>query len=49
MKQNKEKFRRAVKYWRVRYMQASTQDRVAVAMFAGIMLTYIWWLMVRVL
>jgi hypothetical protein len=30
-------------------MQASTQDRVAVAMFAGIMLTYIWWLMVRVL
>ena len=49
MRQKKDKFRRVVKYWRVRYLQASTQDRVAIAMFAGVMLTYIWWVLVRVL
>jgi hypothetical protein len=43
MKQNKEKFRRVVKYWRVRYMQASREDRMAVAMFIVVMLTYLWW------
>ena len=45
MKQKKEKFRRVVKYWRVRYVQASTQDRVSVAMFVAVMLTYILWAM----
>jgi hypothetical protein len=43
MKQKKDKFRRVVKYWRVRYMQASHQDRLSVAMFIVVMLTYIWW------
>ena len=43
MKQKKEKIRRVVKYWRVRYVQASKQDRVALAMFLVVMLTYLWW------
>ncbi len=43
MKQNKDKFRRVMKYWRVRYMQASTQDRQMVALFAAVMVTFIWW------
>ena len=43
MKQKKEKFRRVVKYWRVRYVQASTQDRLSLAMFIVVMLTYVWW------
>lgn len=43
MKQKKEKIRRVVKYWRVRYIQASSQDRMAAAMFIVVMLTYIWW------
>jgi hypothetical protein len=45
MKQKKDKFRRVVKYWRVRYIQASTQDRLSVAMFIVVMLTYLWWVM----
>ena len=43
MKRKKDKFRRVVKYWRVRYMQASSQDRLSAAMFIVVMLTYIWW------
>ena len=43
MKQKKEKFRRVVKYWRVRYIQARKEDRMAAAMFIVVMLTYIWW------
>jgi hypothetical protein len=38
MKQKKDKFRRVVKYWRVRYIQA-------IAMFIVVMLTYLWWAM----
>ena len=45
MKQKKEKFRRVVKYWRVRYIQASQEDRLSVVMFIGVMLTFIWWAM----
>jgi hypothetical protein len=43
MRLKKEKFRRVVKYWRVRYMQASSKERVSLAMFIVVMLTYIWW------
>ena len=43
MKQKKDKFRRVMKYWRVRYMQASNQERVSLAMFMVVMLTYLWW------
>ena len=45
MKQKKEKFRRVVKYWRVRYVQAGKEERVSVAMFVVVMLTYILWAM----
>jgi hypothetical protein len=45
MKQKKDKFRRVVKYWRVRYIQASSQDRLSVALFVVVMLAYIWWAM----
>ena len=43
MKQKKDKFRRVVKYWRVRYMQASNQERASLALFIVVMLTYFWW------
>ena len=45
MKQKKDKFRRVVKYWRVKYMQASSQDRLSVALFVVVMLMYAWWAM----
>jgi hypothetical protein len=45
MKQKKDKFRRVVKYWRVRYMQASSQDRLYLGLFIVVMLTYLWWAM----
>ena len=43
MKPKKEKLKRVVKYWRVRYMQASRQERLSAAMFIVVMLTYVWW------
>lgn len=43
MKQKKNRFKRVVKYWRVRYVQASKQDRLSVALFIVVMLTYLWW------
>lgn len=45
MRQKKDKFRRVVKYWRVRYMQASNEERLSMGMFLGVMLTYLWWVM----
>lgn len=45
MKQKKEKIRRVVKYWRVRYIQTSSQDRLSVALFVVVMLMYAWWAM----
>jgi hypothetical protein len=45
MKPKKEKFKRVVKYWRVRYMQASKEERLSAAMFAVVVLTYVWWAM----
>jgi hypothetical protein len=45
MKQKKEKIRRVVKYWRVKYMQASSQDRLSAALFVVVMLMYAWWAM----
>jgi len=43
MKRTKEKFRRIVKYWRVSYGQANSQDRLSLGMFALMMLVYAWW------
>ena len=45
MKPKKDKFRRVVKYWRVRYIQASSQERVSLALFIVVMLMYFWWAM----
>ena len=46
MKPQKEKIRRVVKYWRVRYLQASQEERLLAAMYVVMMLTYIWWALV---
>jgi len=46
MKPIKEIFRRKMKYWRVSYMQASGRDRLSIGMFALLMATYVWWVIV---
>jgi hypothetical protein len=43
MKRVDEKFKRIVKYWRVRYQQASSQDRLLVSMYTLMVLIYAWW------
>jgi hypothetical protein len=42
----KEKFKRAVKYWRISYQQASGRDRLSIGMFALLMLAYAWWVLI---
>lgn len=43
MKQIKDKSKRIVKYWRVRYMQASGRDRVFMGIYTLTVLIYAWW------
>jgi len=43
MKQIKEKSKRIVKYWHVRYKQASERDRLSMGLFTVLILTYAWW------
>ena len=43
MKQLKEKWKRIVKYWRISYKQANERDRLFIGMFALVMVTYTWW------
>jgi hypothetical protein len=45
MKWKKEKFKRIVKYWRVKYQQASGNERLFAGMFVLMMLAYAWWAM----
>ena len=45
MKRTKEKFERIVKYWRVRYMQASGQERFYLGIYTALMLAYTWWVL----
>lgn len=45
MKQIQEKSRRIVKYWRVRYRQASGKERMFVGLYVLSMLAYVWWAM----
>jgi hypothetical protein len=45
MKRIKEKSQRLVKYWRVRYQQASGKERLSLGMFVMMMLAYTWWAM----
>lgn len=43
MKQTKEDFKRFVKYWRVAYKQANSEDRLSLGMFGLLMLVCTWW------
>jgi hypothetical protein len=43
MKRVKEKSRRIVKYWRIRYQQASGNERMFVGLYVLAMLAYAWW------
>jgi len=46
MKQMEEKFKRTMKYWRIRYKQASGRDRLYLGLFSLTVLVYAWWIMV---
>ena len=39
-----EKFKRTIKYWRVRYQQTSARDRLNLSLFAFLMIAYTWWM-----
>jgi hypothetical protein len=43
MKPIKEKLRRIVKYWCISYQQTRERDRLFMALFAVVMLVYVWW------
>lgn len=43
MKRTQEKFLRIMKYWRVRYQQATGRDRQSIGMLAAMLLVYAWW------
>jgi len=43
MRQLKDKSKRLIKYWRVRYRQASGNERVFAGMFVMMLLVYTWW------
>ena len=43
MKRLEEKLKRTVKYWRISYQQSREKDRLSIAMFAFVMLVYMWW------
>jgi hypothetical protein len=45
MKQINEKFKRTMKYWRVRYQQSSQAERLNLYLFAFLVLSYAWWLL----
>lgn len=46
MKRIQDKSRRIVKYWRVRYRQASGKERLYLGMYVMTVLAYAWWAMV---
>jgi hypothetical protein len=43
MKRLEEKLKRTVKYWRISYQQSREKDRLSIAMFAVVILIYVWW------
>jgi len=45
MKRIREKLNRTVKYWRVRYKQASGRDRLFMGMWSLVVLVYAWWVL----
>jgi len=46
MKRINDKFKRTVKYLRVRYQQANDRERLNFYLFAFLVVTYTWWLVV---
>jgi hypothetical protein len=44
MKHINDKFKRTVKYWRVRYQQANDRERLHLYLFTFLLLTYAWWM-----
>ena len=45
MKRIRGKLNRTVKYWRVRYKQASRRDRLFMGMWSLVVLVYAWWVL----
>ena len=41
-----EKFKRIMKYWRVRYQQTNQRERLNLYLFAFLLLSYAWWVLV---
>lgn len=48
MKQIEEKFKRKVKYLRVRYQQSTGRDRLYLGLYGLLVIIYAWWVMVVV-
>ena len=44
-KQINNKFKRAIKYWRVRYQQTTERERLNLTLFAFLAVTYVWWML----
>jgi len=44
MKRIEQKLKRKVKYWRITYQQATGRDRLALGLFALMLLAYVWWI-----
>ena len=40
-----EKFKRTMKYWRVRYQQSTERERMHLYLFAFLVLSYTWWML----
>ena len=43
-----DKFKRTIKYWRVRYQQATKQERMNLYVVTFLVLSYTWWLLLVV-
>ena len=44
-KRIKEKFKRTMKYWRVRYQQSTERERLNLYLLAFLVLSYAWWIL----
>jgi hypothetical protein len=40
-----EKFKRTMKYWRVRYQQSNERERLNLYLLVFLMLSYTWWIL----
>jgi hypothetical protein len=46
MRRINDKFKRTIKYWRVRYQQANERERLNLYLCAFLLLSYVWWVLV---